>query len=483
MFKRVVAVFLVLALLLSMFTVALSSASAAEIQPQPQPQPDIRVYYDGKLLRFNVPPTVINGTTLVQFRTIFEALGYEVTWNQEKQEVFATDGNREITLTIGNKRAITSIGGMTRNYTLDVAPMIINGSTMVPLRFISEFSGKFVDWHQAERKITIQTGYDKYRTYEPYARDSFVPLEDAPNLTRLDPDFYQDGQYFYVTWYQPVSFQDFTGYDFYVSVAKGSNWIIKNKKFHTLLNQKGTNFLIQFYDGAYYVRDSGSIKEIRPTHEGKDIVRYLANGLPRGTNSRDWMRPILVDGTVGILYGVENNFNNIKTQTLRIYYNLPEDTGYAYENRYYEIKDIYGILQSLRGNPVLVYNPKREIVYILESTGYRQLDTSIGDLKYDKEGNDLVIPYHPEIASSGTKVFVSNGNMYLLYRIGKEEKYRFSNLLYTMSVGEPQYTQITSADLSDRFITYDEETRALRMWKFDIYSRKPAVHMVEYRQP
>ncbi len=45
----------------------------------------IDLYVDTNKIETDVPPTAINGRTLVPVRAIFEALGATVTWNQETQ--------------------------------------------------------------------------------------------------------------------------------------------------------------------------------------------------------------------------------------------------------------------------------------------------------------------------------------------------------------------------------------------------------------
>ncbi len=66
---------------------------------------DILVSIDGEYLNFDVPPTVINGRTLVPVRTIFEALGLEVSWDSETQTISGTRDVLEIKLTINNDLA------------------------------------------------------------------------------------------------------------------------------------------------------------------------------------------------------------------------------------------------------------------------------------------------------------------------------------------------------------------------------------------
>jgi hypothetical protein len=102
----------------------------------------ISVMLDGKQLEFNSQPVILNGTTLVEFRTIFENLGLYVSWDKSTRIVTGTKSGLDIKLKAGSNTA--TVNGV--NKTLQASPGIINGYTMVPLRFIAEASGKSVIW-------------------------------------------------------------------------------------------------------------------------------------------------------------------------------------------------------------------------------------------------------------------------------------------------------------------------------------------------
>jgi len=108
------------------------------------------VFLDGKQLSFDVPPTLDNGRTLVPLRGIFEALGVEVQWDGATQTVTATKGNTTIKLTVGGQAYKNG-----QPITLDVPAKIINGRTLVPLRFVSEALGSQVNWDDKTQTITI----------------------------------------------------------------------------------------------------------------------------------------------------------------------------------------------------------------------------------------------------------------------------------------------------------------------------------------
>ncbi len=97
-------------------------------------------------LKMDTPPTIVDDRTLVPVRAIAEALDATVSWNDKTRKVTITTDSNEVTIQIGvsNKK----IG-------LDVAPIIQNSRTLVPLRFVSENLGANVKWYPSERKIEL----------------------------------------------------------------------------------------------------------------------------------------------------------------------------------------------------------------------------------------------------------------------------------------------------------------------------------------
>jgi len=112
-----------------------------------------RVMLDGQPLATSVPPLVRGGVTLVPMRDIFEALGATVVWVGETQEIRARKNDTDIWLQIGNRTA--RVGESPRPLT--EAPRIYQGSTLVPLRFVSEALGANVSWDNPTRVVSITT--------------------------------------------------------------------------------------------------------------------------------------------------------------------------------------------------------------------------------------------------------------------------------------------------------------------------------------
>jgi hypothetical protein len=106
---------------------------------------------NGKSKTLDSPPVIKNGRTLLPIRPVIESLGGTVAWDSATRKVTIKLGSTTIELWIDNKNA--KVNGVTK--TLDVAPQIINGRTMVPVRFVSENLGAKVDWDDKTKTITI----------------------------------------------------------------------------------------------------------------------------------------------------------------------------------------------------------------------------------------------------------------------------------------------------------------------------------------
>ncbi|MEG6523098.1 phosphodiester glycosidase family protein [Desulfotomaculum sp. 1211_IL3151] len=100
------------------------------------------VYVDYQRLYLDVAPALENGRTLVPMRKIFERLGAAVDWHAETKTVTATKGDVKLELTLGKTNAV--VNGETRQ--LDVPAKVIDGRTMVPMRFVAETLGAKVDY-------------------------------------------------------------------------------------------------------------------------------------------------------------------------------------------------------------------------------------------------------------------------------------------------------------------------------------------------
>lgn len=114
-------------------------------------QQEVSVYLLGERLSFDVPPQIINGRTLVPMRVIFEELGATVEWDGTTRTATSVREDKTIILTIDSYTMY--VNG--KPVTLDVAPCIIDGRTLVPARAVSESFDLKVDWDGDTRSVLI----------------------------------------------------------------------------------------------------------------------------------------------------------------------------------------------------------------------------------------------------------------------------------------------------------------------------------------
>ncbi|MBT9154349.1 MAG: Oligopeptide-binding protein AppA [Firmicutes bacterium] len=145
--KRLLASTLVLALFATILAVDFTAQASAPWQGLINNVP----------LQFDVPPVILQGRALVPMRAIFEALGATVHWDEATKTVTAYRRESAVVLTIGSRTAWVN-GPVS---TLDVAPSIVAGRTLVPLRFVAEALGAEVGW---DGRVTISVNHAPYVT-------------------------------------------------------------------------------------------------------------------------------------------------------------------------------------------------------------------------------------------------------------------------------------------------------------------------------
>ena len=106
---------------------------------------------NGEVVSLDAPPVIVNSRTLVPLRFISESFGADIKWDPVLKIVHIKFEDTNIILQIGEKLA--SVNG--KKVELDSLPQIINGRTMVPLRFIVESFKANVVWDPGTRTITI----------------------------------------------------------------------------------------------------------------------------------------------------------------------------------------------------------------------------------------------------------------------------------------------------------------------------------------
>lgn len=111
----------------------------------------VRLFLNRTELMPEVPPRIVNDLTLVPVRIISEELGAEVSWNQEKQQVTIKRDGALLQLAINNP--VASVNGAA--FKLETAPVLDSGTTLLPVRFVTENLGMDVQWDNLTRSVFL----------------------------------------------------------------------------------------------------------------------------------------------------------------------------------------------------------------------------------------------------------------------------------------------------------------------------------------
>jgi hypothetical protein len=144
------------------FTFYSNKEAEAKVSPE--------VYFNTQRVYFDTSPIVSNGRALIEFRTIFEALSLSnIRWDSKTNIIRGENQNIKIQLQIGSKTSY--VNG--KSVTLDTAPKVVNGRTMIPLRFVAEATGATVTYAKDAEQIDIYSkgyiGQTRQVTYDNWA--------------------------------------------------------------------------------------------------------------------------------------------------------------------------------------------------------------------------------------------------------------------------------------------------------------------------
>ncbi len=124
-------------LLMALIAIVLMCFTGPALAQTPKP---VDLYFDNQPVELDA--FVVDGRTIVPVRFISEKLGAEVKWYGDTQTISIRGFGKDILLYIGKRYAVVN----DETVTLDAAPVVSDGVTRVPVRFVSETLGAIVRW-------------------------------------------------------------------------------------------------------------------------------------------------------------------------------------------------------------------------------------------------------------------------------------------------------------------------------------------------
>ena len=137
----------------------------------------INIYVDGTELKSNTPAFIDNGSTMVPMRDIFERLNAEVEWNGDTKTITASKQYTTINLQIDSDTLVKN--GISEP--LDAVPVIVDDTTFVPVRAVSQALGANVSWDGDTQTVYITSD-------EQAPVETAVPANTEPTVTMYADD-------------------------------------------------------------------------------------------------------------------------------------------------------------------------------------------------------------------------------------------------------------------------------------------------------
>jgi len=134
---------LTLALIVALASIPFTAAAASPIS----------VILDGQRLSFDVPPQVINGSTMIPYSALTKKLGATLSADAKAKKLTVKRGSTTVVLTVNSSTA--AING--KSVSLDAKVVEKNGRTLVPLRFLGEAFGLWVNWNNSTKTVNLES--------------------------------------------------------------------------------------------------------------------------------------------------------------------------------------------------------------------------------------------------------------------------------------------------------------------------------------
>lgn len=140
---------------------------------------EITVVSQGTNVEFSVEPQIIDGATYIPIRDVFEEVG-TVDWNDETRTITISVDDRNIGIDLTENVLIGTDGEQTP---LSDEPVIVDGTTLLPLRKVAEALDLIVSWNEDSRTVLV---YNPHSVEEALYAFMETPCDSADVLEYLN---------------------------------------------------------------------------------------------------------------------------------------------------------------------------------------------------------------------------------------------------------------------------------------------------------
>jgi len=167
-----------LTVLIGLLLVAFIFPLAASAEPQ------IKLIVDGKEFETEIPPQIIEGTTMASIRIVADIFGAEIGWDDENQIVSLGYNNTGIALAVGHetlyKVKLKDNGELEyETISLSATPKLIDGRVFVPVKYIAWAFGAIVEWNSEQYAVLISTNSKSVSTDQVFQQQEHQTQQPA----------------------------------------------------------------------------------------------------------------------------------------------------------------------------------------------------------------------------------------------------------------------------------------------------------------
>ncbi|AOT69969.1 copper amine oxidase N-terminal domain-containing protein [Geosporobacter ferrireducens] len=140
------------------------------------------------LLKFDTPPVIKEGRTLIPARALSESFGANVSWEADTKTVTIEKNDYRIIIQLNHQIAMVN----EKEMFLDVPAEMMNHRTLVPLRFILESLGLKVDYDQELGTIEIEEAAAEETIKEMDEQEETAEASEDTVVVTAEPSILQD---------------------------------------------------------------------------------------------------------------------------------------------------------------------------------------------------------------------------------------------------------------------------------------------------
>jgi N-acetylmuramoyl-L-alanine amidase len=131
---------------------------------------DVTLTFNGEVLKPTVAPFIENGTTFIPLRIVADNLGATTNYTKEakNQYIEIIKADRVIKLAVNAEEGYPQVNGKAVDF--KTLPKVVNSTTMVPIRFVSENLGCTINYDAATKTVAISAA--AFEKEEPAPSDN-----------------------------------------------------------------------------------------------------------------------------------------------------------------------------------------------------------------------------------------------------------------------------------------------------------------------